>query len=42
MRGASKHDSGFYFNRPAVSQVGLEFPLFKGVGDGFCLVGKCA
>src|ERR1700678_4019684 len=42
MGRASKHDTGFHFNRLPVQQVPPELPLPQGIGNGPRLIGKCA
>lgn len=39
---APKHEAGLHLNRLTVSQVPLEFPFSKSVGDGLRLIGKRA
>src|SRR6267154_661843 len=39
---APKHDASFHFDRLPVPHISLELPLTQGLGDGFCLIGKCA
>src|SRR5208282_2103847 len=42
MGRASKHDAGFHLNWLPVLQVPPELPLPQGIGNGLCLIGKCA